>query len=311
MEVLKLREPETGAELMVAPGLGMNAFSWQLPIENRQVEILWSEPDFESGDQRPSGSGTPLLFPFPGRIAKGLLDWEGRQFQLPQGDGRGNAIHGFVLNRAWRVIEQSDASVTAEFQASLDLENWEQYWPADFIMRCRYRLRPAELEISLEVENPDQRRLPCGLGLHPYFQADTNDPDLKVQLPVSAKWELDSLIPTGVQQSFSSETMFKGPMEVAGRDFDDVLTGIDFQNEVAQFVIDDVQRGVQVTQTWGTEFPHCVVYIPPHRQAICIEPYSCLPNAAALHRQGVSSGMWILDPGELKRMAVHLQVGSI
>ena len=69
--------------------------------------MLWSHPDFAGGNERPSGSGIPLLFPFPGRIGKAKYSFGGREYQLEPGDAFGNAIHGFVHKRPWRVVEQA------------------------------------------------------------------------------------------------------------------------------------------------------------------------------------------------------------
>ena len=56
--------------------------------------------------------------PFAGRIGGAAYEFRGRRFELEPNDGLGNAIHGFVYNRPWRVVEQSALRVVGEFQAS-------------------------------------------------------------------------------------------------------------------------------------------------------------------------------------------------
>ena len=51
-------------------------------------------------------------------------------------------------------------------------------------------------------------------------------------------------------------------------------------------------------QTFDEMFRECVVYTPPHREAICIEPYPCVPTAAELGIKGISAGWQLLDSGE-------------
>jgi aldose 1-epimerase len=53
-----------------------------------------------------------------------------------------------------------------------------------------------------------------------------------------------------------------------------------------------------MTQAFDDFFRACVVFNPPHRQAICIEPYSCIPNAYALAERGIDAGLRVLAPGE-------------
>ncbi len=105
-QIISLTDAQSGASARILVSLGLNCFQFQVPSTTGPLDVLWSEPGFENGDRRASGSGIPVLFPFPGRIAGTTLTWQGKPYTLEAGDGRGNAIHGFVHERAWRVIEQ-------------------------------------------------------------------------------------------------------------------------------------------------------------------------------------------------------------
>ncbi|MCA9205575.1 MAG: hypothetical protein KDA59_21125, partial [Planctomycetales bacterium] len=52
----------------------------------------------------------------------------------------------------------------------------------------------------------------------------------------------------------------------------------------------------------------CVVYTPAHREAICVEPYTCLPDPFYLESRGVSSGLKILQPNESLTTRVEIAV---
>ena len=121
--------------------LGFNCFSWRPVLNDGPREMLWADPDFAAGDKRPSSGGIPLLFPFPGRIGGAKYQFNGREYQLEPGDAFGNAIHGFVFNRPWRVVEHGDAHVVGEFQASVDDPTILEHWPADFRIRVSYEVR--------------------------------------------------------------------------------------------------------------------------------------------------------------------------
>ena len=94
-QLVELTDPESGARARVSVGQGFNCFSWQPVLEDGPREMLWADAAFDSGEKRPSGSGIPLLFPFPGRIGGAAFTFNGRDYQLEPGDAYGNAIHGF------------------------------------------------------------------------------------------------------------------------------------------------------------------------------------------------------------------------
>ena len=63
-----------------------------------------------------------------------------------------------------------------------------------------------------------------------------------------------------------------------------------------------------MTQTFDTSFTQCIVYTPPHRQAICLEPYTCLPDSFRLTDAGHETGLQILRPGEAFETTVRIDV---
>ncbi|HEX3727623.1 MAG TPA: hypothetical protein VHV08_15320, partial [Pirellulales bacterium] len=95
LKTVTIRDAASGATAKIAPEMGFNCYSFQVLSSQGTIETLWSAADFTSGQARPSGSGIPLLFPFAGRIRGTSFEYAGKEFKLPAGDGRGNAIHGF------------------------------------------------------------------------------------------------------------------------------------------------------------------------------------------------------------------------
>ena len=41
-----------------------------------------------------------------------------------------------------------------------------------------------------------------------------------------------------------------------------------------------------------------MIFTPPHREAVCLEPYTCITDAINLHQQGKDAGLLVLSPGE-------------
>lgn len=301
-DIVTLYDQASGATAKVHVGFGFNCYELQLAAGDALQSILWSVPGFESGAERPSRSGIPLLFPFPGRIAGGEFTWEGQSYSIPPTDDRGNAIHGFVLNRPWRVIERSAKRVVGEFQGSVDAPELADRWPADYAIRATYELEASRLVMRYEFWNPDRRSLPCGFGSHPYFRlpiGGANAAECTIALPVAAEWELVELLPTGARRPVPDL-----PATQAGRPFqqlhlDNVFTQLVFDAaDQATAVIRDPQSGRELRVAWDRAFRECVVYTPPHREAICIEPYTCVPGAVQLAGRIDDTGLRVLAPGE-------------
>jgi aldose 1-epimerase len=279
--------------------------------QGRPLEVIWSEPGFAAGTQRASGSGIPILFPFPGRITGDVFQWQGKRYQLAPGDGRGNAIHGFVHTRAWRVLEQSTNKVVGQFQASVDDASLLECWPSDFRITATYQLNGNALSATYAVENPDTRPLPCGLGTHPYFcvPLDGGSADeCVVKLPVSKRWELADMLPTGRLLPLDDPASFHAGLRLAEIQFDDVFSGLEFAGELCTARIDDPGSQRAMVLTFDRTFRECVVYTPGHRKAVCIEPYTSAPDAFRLSEQGIDAGQRVLSPGESWTANVTIEI---
>jgi aldose 1-epimerase len=240
------------------------------------------------------------------------LKWEGREYQLPVTDGRGNAIHGLVLNRPWRVVEQADHQVTGEFQASRDDPSVLQLWPADFEIRVTYSLRDNRLTCQIHVENPDTKPLPCGLGTHPYFRVPLGGPradDCVVQLPITQQWELENLLPTGRRLPVPDASKFQQGQKFGELKLDNVFTGLVLAGHRCKSTIVDPGSGTQIVQTFDRVFRECVAFTPPHREAICIEPYTCVPGCFELAARGIDAGVRMVPPGGGFTAGVEIEVG--
>lgn len=305
------RDSDSSAKFLVS--LGFNCFSWRPALADGPREMLWADPDFASGDQRPSGSGIPLLFPFPGRIGGAKYQFGGKEYQLEPGDAFGNAIHGFVFNRPWRVVEQQAARVVGEFQASVDDESILRRWPADFRIRVSYEVRGTELISEIHYENTGDGPLPCGFATHAYFRVPLTEgsrvADTIVTVPVGASWELEEMTPTGRQFPVPSGERLTDGLRLGDHQFDTVFTGLQADADgLLRTKLTDASRRRTLTQTFDNNFTQCVVYTPGHREAICLEPYTCVPDAIRLSAEGHETGLQILQPGQDFATTIQLAV---
>jgi aldose 1-epimerase len=294
-----LKDDSAGNIAEIIPGLGFNCHRFAAMHAGQTVEVLYAAANFTKGTERPSGSGTPILFPFPGRIRGTSLVWQGKTYPLEAGDGRGNAIHGFVHTRPWRVLEQTPTRLVGQFHAGRDDPSLLARWPSDFRITATYVLAGQTLAMNYLCENMGKVPLPCGLGTHPYFRVPLGGSDgaaCLVRLPVRERWELAEMLPTGRRLPLENAGQFAAGQRFAEMKFDDAFTGLEFSSGWCQPSIHDPESGATVTVAFDSAFRECVVYTPPHREAICIEPYTCVAGAFNLD-PGLDTGLRILPPG--------------
>jgi len=253
------------------------------------------------------------MLPFPGRIPGTTFTWEGRQYELEAGDALGNAIHGFAMWRPWRLVEESSSHAVGEFHAFRDDPSLKARWPADFRISAEYRFAGNSLLAEYTIDNPGDVPLPFGFGTHPYFRVPlggSSPENCVVRLPIAAKWELQDMLTTGSRLELADAADYQAGRRYGDLQLDDAFTDVQFADGWSSASIHDPESGVTVTQRFDRALRECVVYTPPHREAICIEPLSCVPNAFALTERGIDAGLKILGPGDsfTARVEIHVTV---
>jgi aldose 1-epimerase len=315
MNVVTLIDAHTGSTARILPELGFNCFEFRAVVGSQTVDVLDSVPGFADGGQRPSGSGIPILFPFPNRIRAGKFRWKDRDYTLPITDKLGNAIHGFCLDRPWRVIRQGDDFVTGQFQLSVDAPDRAALWPADFVLEVDYELLHTRLRTNFRIINVSDRTLPWGLGTHPYFRlplaANGRFEDCTAEVPAANYWELVDCLPTGQVLPVTEGRDLRHGEYFNVLKLDDVLTGIRCDGPQFDLIVMDERAGVQVMQTCPPIFREVVAFTPPNRSAICLEPYTCVTDAINLDAQGIDTGLRTLGAGSEFHTWIDLSVGPV
>jgi aldose 1-epimerase len=166
---------------------------------------------------------------------------------------------------------------------------------------------------DIYYENTGEGPLPCGFATHAYFRLPLTEggavPDTIVTAPVHKFWELDRMIPTGQIQSVPTEKQLAAGLRLADHQFDTVFTNMRPDADgLVRTKIADQSNGRTLTQTFDANFTQCVVYTPPHREAICLEPYTCVPDAIRLMAEGRNTGLEILAPRESRNTTITLSV---
>lgn len=319
MTPLQISDPETGSFARILPELGFNCYQFQAMVDGKCVDVIDAHPEFDTGEQRPSSSGIPILFPFPNRIAGGHFQWEGTSYQLPPEktyhDNTGNAIHGFCLDSPWRVIAQEESFAIAQFQLSIDGKHRLPYWPGDIFIEVKYEVKGAALRADFRIGNPGQIAVPWGLGTHPYFKVPLSDQgtlkNCLIESPASEEWVLEGCLPTGVKQPIQQSHDLREGAWLDQLKADDVLSGLPEDIDQYECLIMDEQSGLVVTQDYDAMFSELVVFTPPERNCVCLEPYTCVTNAINLTMQGEETGLRVLPPGSEIKTWIEIRAGKV
>jgi aldose 1-epimerase len=301
--IFVLTHAASGARAEIWPALGFNCYLWTADSPAGALDLLYYDPQLFAGG-RPTRSGIPILFPFPNRIRDGRYSWQGKEYQLPQNDPAArNAIHGFACRKPWRVVDQgadaASAWVTGEFQGSVDAPESLPLWPADYRLRVTIRLAVDRLTVESRASAPGAD-LPFGLGFHPYirvpFVTGGDAADYRVQCPARQYRELAESLPTGKVLPVDASRDLREPRPFLELNLDDVLTDLPPGSALGGAVF-DARNNIGVRMRMDPVYRDVVAFTPPHRQAVCLEPYTCSTDAINLQAQGLDAGWQTLPAG--------------
>ena len=308
---------EQGSRAKIAVDLGFNCFSFTAVTANGNcVDVLSATEGFESGGLPASRSGIPLLFPYPNRIAGGRYSWQGHDYQLTPElvpfDKTGNAIHGFCIDRPWRVVSQSQSSVTAVFRTSIDAPERLNLWPTDAEIEVTHELREACLISIIKVRNPSNQPLPWGFGTHAYFHlplsATSSADQCLIHAPVSRTWDLQECLPSGTTSALETKPDLSLSPAFGDLQLDDVYTGIRAADGRVICRMTDPAARLVVEQRCSGGFREIVAFTPPWATAVCLEPYTCVTDAINLQQKGIDAGLQVLPPGETWSGRIEIDV---
>jgi aldose 1-epimerase len=303
--VARLCADDASAEIF--RGLGFNCVRWQ--IDGR--DLLYCPPPDELAE-RPTRGGVPVLFPFPNRIRDGRFTWDGKEYQLPRNDpSKQNAIHGFTPREPWGLVHLRSDAESAWMEAAFPPRaTWTHQWPGVGVISLKIQLKPNSLRYSARVVNygRDGHPFPFGLGFHPYFAVTA---DCRVQTPAQTRWELVDSLPTGRRLPVDGDYDLRQPRPVGELSLDDVYTDFsdtppDADGLVERGRVEYPDGGVLRVRT-SPAFRDLTLFTPPHRKAICLEPYTCPTDAIHLQeREDV--GWQVLPPGGRWEGVVEFQL---
>jgi len=259
MTLLALRTGRLAVDLAPAAGGSVARFTVD------EVDIL--RPMTEAAVASGQGNAAALypLVPYSNRIRDGRLEFGGETFQLARNwPGSAHPMHGDGWAHAWRP-ERCDG-VSAEIVYEHEAAAEQGGWPFRYRARQSYRLGDDRLSIRIALENLEDRSVPVGIGLHPFF---VRDPDCVLTCHTQAVWRADAEVLPVERIPVPPEWDFG-----CGRRPDSVALDNCFDGWDGRATIAWPQRRRRLELEASAPFRHAVIYSPPGQRYFCIEPVS-------------------------------------
>jgi aldose 1-epimerase len=261
MNLLSLRSGRLGLDLAPQAGGSIARFTADDAIDLLRPTALQA---IASGGGNES-SCYPLV-PFSGRIANGRFAFDGTEIALePNWPGVRHPMHGDGWARPWTVVRSDERSADIAYE-----HDGRDGWPFRYCTRQTYRLDGDTLVIGMSIENRENRPVPAGLGLHPFF-ARVADTELACRTQYA--WLTDAEVLPLERIAVPPEWDFS-----TARQVDKLAVDNGFEGWDGRAAIIWPHAGLSLEMTATPPFRNVVIYIPPDRRYFCVEPVSHVPG---------------------------------
>ncbi len=217
------------------------------------------------------GSGTGMdmacypLVPYSNRIANGRLEFEGEAFHLARNwPGIRHPMHGDGWRHPWRVLRHDRTRAELVYLHERGASGVD--WPFRYRARQSFVLEETGLTVGLSIDNIEDRDVPAGLGLHPFFARDANT---ELACRLAGVWRTDAEVLPLQRVPVPPEWDFSASRRVDGLGLDHCFDGWD-----GEAAITWPQRGLRLVLSATEAFRHLVIYVPDGQRHFCVEPVS-------------------------------------
>ncbi|OZI67218.1 aldose 1-epimerase [Bordetella genomosp. 11] len=209
----------------------------------------------------------PLL-PFSNRLAGGRLAFGGRVYAIPRTvDYAPLPMHGVAWQLPWQV--QASTRASADLAQAYTPRGTEPGWPFPYTARQVFRLDDDGLHMTLSIRNTGAEPQPAGLGWHPYFP---RTPRTRVWADVGDMWTNDDAnLPLRLQPAPAA---LASGMLAEHASYDNVFRGFGGHAAIAW-----PERDTAVTLRADATFSHLVIFTPPGKPYLAVEPVSHMTDA--------------------------------
>lgn len=264
--MITIKDPNSGSFAEIMPELG--SILTKLHLKNTDVIVCPVH-----GDDYKHGFPSAFMFPFPSRIEHGKYEFEGKSYQFPINEpARGHAIHGFTSHLPFEVNNKTENTISCTLKYEGDYEGY----PFPFEVEVQYEILNHCLYITYLAKNTGESNMPCAMGWHPYFKlGDTKVDDLTINIPAVKVIKLDEgMIARGEEDSDLGKTI-----DLKDKVLDNGFRVIEKGDSVQTELISKDKKLVVWQEQGDEKFKYLVIYTPPTRDCVAIEPLTSNINA--------------------------------
>jgi aldose 1-epimerase len=283
----------TGNRFVVVPELGGIVRQLSLRKGNTLFSIL-KTPGTPETLKADTQSASELLFPFASRIPGGTYTFFQKTYSLVQNDpNHASAIHGLVRKQVFRLSEQTVREDAATLTLHFKLRDQIGY-PFAIDFSVKYQLSAdGKFGITYSATNFGTEPAPVMFGWHPYFKLGNEQVDAwKIEIPSQeiVKFNND-MIPVG-KEAFP----IAGPTLLFKKVLDNCfIVNATSENAVTKLISENQDVTLNIEQETGDgKFNYLVIYTPPGRDCVAIEPLTA--NVDAFNN---GEGLNVLAPGNM------------
>jgi aldose 1-epimerase len=288
-----IQHTTTGNRFVVVPELGGIVRQLSLKKGNTLFSVLKTPgtPDTLKADTQ---SASELLFPFASRIPEGTYTFFQKTYSLVQNDpNHASAIHGLVRKQAFHLSEQIVRDDAATLTLHYKLRDQIGY-PFSIDFAIQYRLTAdGKFELTYSASNTGNEPAPAMFGWHPYFKLGNEQVDAwKIEIPSQEIVKFnDDMTPIG-KEAFP----ISGPTLLFKKVLDNCfIVNTASEKSVTKLISENQDVTLNIEQETGEgKFNHLVIYTPPSRDCVAIEPLTANVNAF-----NNGEGLNVLAPGNM------------
>ncbi|GGP21518.1 aldose epimerase [Thermocladium modestius] len=249
--------------------LSLGAYVADLTYEGKPLLLR------NDGKQSATRAGMALLAPFANRVRNGEYSFNGAKYKLPV-NSEGHAIHGFVKNKEWKVLEKGDEFVKMELNSK-----GEPGYPFELSFSVSYEASKRGFNVEMAAVNAGGTNAPITMGAHPYFVHPTPRSQWFINAGNVFRLEMVGNIPTGrmVPQRLST---YIGEYDDCYRVNED---------QVRLIFPHDWEIAIKLNG-----FHFIQLFTPSWANAVAVEPMTGAPDA---FNNGI--GLTVLEPGKSLR----------
>ncbi|HEY5563077.1 MAG TPA: aldose 1-epimerase [Clostridiaceae bacterium] len=283
-------------EAYIAPSLGANlcrfSYKGKNIIDYKEEALLSSY-----------FTGTPILYPTPNRVKNGKFTYLGKEY-IEQKNGERILIHGLVFNETWEydkvVITEESISIKLHLNF-LPGKSYYEAFPFNSTIWVEYILYGDGLKLIYTIENNDNKALPFGFAVHPYFTKLSGDEGTLIEMPAASILECkEGYFTTGKTIPVKGTSFdLLSPVKVGSLKLDTNYTDLDV-NKPSIITYEGLDFSLNISCT--EDFKHIVLYTPKGTDYFCLENQTSSIDAHNVYDKGFKelSGLIVLAKGKSK-----------